>query len=753
MAGSIFLPVEFLGMEGERGERIMWEAIVKAYKNHEKAIGILNYTCFDSDSRYRYQPDILLATDDLGIVVIEVKTFGINKIKAIQANSWMMKNFYAERIEPFRQGENQIRQVLRMCDKERSLRKTISARVIIGLPLITRQEWMNRGFDPNHHTCPPLIFGDELSSRSIRLSIENNSTIINRGDSSKINQDQWVNLNDVLLGHPKSIKRESRLNGNKDEEMPGNKTNKTRLSVLSELSQWMSETDDRQARIALQIPPGPQRIRGIAGSGKTVLLCQKAARMHIQHPEWQIVLIFFTRSLHDLIPKEVSKWLKYFSGQENDFDLQNSNLKVLHAWGSQDRPGFYSILRNRAGRNAVVNTQRFGTPQELLAEAARDLLKNYHPEQIYDAVLIDEGQDISVDESYKYEDKQPIFWLAWQSLRPVSELEPSVRRLIWAYDEAQCLNSLKTPTYEEIFGRELALILSGPTSGPRYKGGAYKSEIMRKCFRTPGPILTAAHGIGMGLLRMQGLISGYSEKQDWENIGYKLVSGDFRRTGRQICLARPQENSPNPMATLWNDSLITFTTFSAREDELNHLVDQIVSNTQNEGLALSRQQLIIVVGQEDSASSADSRANYSVRNLQQNIAIKLQQRNLNFYIPGRSGINKLPTGNREHPDKFWVDNAMTIANIYQAKGHEASFVYILGLESIADNESSIALRNQLFVALTRSTAWVSMSGLKETATEQDYMFYEEVRDVIRSGNQFKFTYRRPPLAEVHSEVT
>ena len=42
---------------------------------------------------------------------------------------------------------------------------------------------------------------------------------------------------------------------------------------------------------------GVQRIRGLAGSGKTVVLALKAAYLHAQHPEWKIAVTFNTRSL------------------------------------------------------------------------------------------------------------------------------------------------------------------------------------------------------------------------------------------------------------------------------------------------------------------------------------------------------------------------------------------------------------------------------------------------------------------------
>ncbi|MBW4422554.1 MAG: ATP-binding domain-containing protein [Myxacorys californica WJT36-NPBG1] len=65
--------------------------------------------------------------------------------------------------------------------------------------------------------------------------------------------------------------------------------------------------------------------------------------------------------------------------------------------------------------------------------------------------------------------------------------------------------------------------------------------------------------------------------------------------------------------------------------------------------------------------------------------------------------------------------------IHRAKGHEAKFVYIDGLERAAEQEDNLLLRNQLFVALTRSQAWVHLSGITDPGTPSDYLFYDEVR--------------------------
>jgi superfamily I DNA and RNA helicase len=117
---------------------------------------------------------------------------------------------------------------------------------------------------------------------------------------------------------------------------------------------------------------------------------------------------------------------------------------------------------------------------------------------LYDAILIDEGQDLIVDNELKFEGKQPFYWMAYQALRPVDPAQPEQRRLIWGYDEAQSLESLNIPNASELFGEELGHLVTG-----QYSGGIRKSEIMHRCYRTPGPILTAGawHRYGFAALR------------------------------------------------------------------------------------------------------------------------------------------------------------------------------------------------------------------------------------------------------------
>ncbi|MFW5795032.1 MAG: hypothetical protein ACOCV1_06070, partial [Bacillota bacterium] len=67
----------------------------------------------------------------------------------------------------------------------------------------------------------------------------------------------------------------------------------------------------------------------------------------------------------------------------------------------------------------------------------------------------------------------------------------------------------------------------------------------------------------------------------------------------------------------------------------------------------------------------------------------------------------------------------------------AYMVYVIGLDRIAEDESNFILRNQLFVALSRTKAWLEVSGVG------NFSFYEEFINVIKSKNTFEFIFQRP----------
>lgn len=709
-----FITTEPLGKTGESAESMVWDAIRNAFRERE-CIAYWRYPIFCKNGENRKEPDIFIVDRNLGLITIEVKGILINQITSINGHQWTIEDLYDYSYNnPYEQAENQLWAIINHCNNEPAIRNKISGRSLVALPLIAEDQWLQKGFD-RLPSCPPIIFKNNLSESSLFNKILETNPVIH---GARLEEEKWELLVSVISGSTVLRKAPRAISAK----------NKTKSSIIASLRDRLYKFDLKQEHIGKSIPPGPQRIRGIAGSGKTVLICQKAAHMHLKHPEWNIAVVFFTQSLYDQIYKQIDAWMRRFTNGQIQFDHNSSNLKVFHAWGGKSRPGFYSSICNMVGERPLTarDLQGMGSPNENLAQACKVLLEKRQIQPVFDAVLIDEGQDLIVKDEYKFEDKQPFYWMAYQALKPVNSAQPEQRRLIWAYDEAQSLYSLKIPQAKELFGNDLSGIVSG-----QYLGGIKKSEIMTRCYRTPASILTASHGIGMGLLRPEGMLQGFTTQKDWNSIGYDVLEGSFNPPGQKIILHRPRENSLNPVEEMWGKSVLSFETYNSRQEELSALSNDIRYNIENEGLNLSRDILVIVLTKSDRDTS-----------LQGYVAKFLRDKGINFYIPGALDINVPKKQGQTTPNIFWKEDAISVSRIHQAKGNEAEMVYVVGLDSIAGDESNINLRNQLFVAMTRSRGWAKVSGIG------DYAMYNEMRNVISSGSTFEFTFKRPPKLDI-----
>ncbi|MGV2829912.1 pentapeptide repeat-containing protein [Myxosarcina sp. GI1(2024)] len=703
---SQFIATELFGERGETGEQLVWESI-KASFGDRRCLAYWRYPIFSNRGKFRKEPDILIADYLLGLIVIEVKAINIENIVAIHGHRWEYQNFYTDYGNPYQQAENQLSALLEYCEREPLLNRQVAARVMVALPLITEAEWQQKSFNklPNN---PPILFKNNLNSPRLSLEVISKTSTIRTGTSLTLTQ--WQLLLAVLGGTSLYIQPYQHRE----------RANHRRSKIIQQARSRLNRLDLQQEKIAKQIPPGMQRIRGIAGSGKTVILCQKAALMHLKYPQWRIALVFFSRSLYEKITEQVDKWIRHFTKGDRGYNWQQSNLKILHAWGSRKQAGFYSTVCKLKGVKPLsVNNTEIQEPNEALAEACVRLLESTTIPQIYDAILIDEAQDLIVNR-WKYQDKQPFYWLAYQALKPVNPLYPEQRRLIWAYDEFQSLDSLNVPNASELFGEELEHLVTG-----KYSNNINKTEILTCCYRTPKPIIVAAHAIATGLLRKSGILTGSIYPEEWQALGYQ-INGKLVN-GAPISLKRHDINSPNLVSELWSGNVIEFNKFLSRQQELSVLSDKIKYNLATDKLQSGREILVIALG-----------TSYDAAELEREVARFLIRQGIDIYLPTNSRINTLHTELDERlPDCFWQPGAVTISTIYRAKGQEANMVYLVGLDNIAKWEDNLALRYQLFVALTRSKGWVNLSGIG------DYDLYRELERIIASGDTIKFTFSSP----------
>ncbi|GHT06346.1 hypothetical protein AGMMS5026_01930 [Endomicrobiia bacterium] len=111
--------------------------------------------------------------------------------------------------------------------------------------------------------------------------------------------------------------------------------------ILKIIEKEIANLDRWQQKAALETPDAPQRIRGLAGSGKTVVLARKAAHLHGQHPDWNIAVTYNTRSLCQQIKELVRRF--YYDQCEDEPNWEK--IKIIPAWGGRSE-GIYSQVAN-----------------------------------------------------------------------------------------------------------------------------------------------------------------------------------------------------------------------------------------------------------------------------------------------------------------------------------------------------------------------------------------------------------------------
>ena len=733
-----FIVTESTGAPGEGGELQVIDGLRSALRRRDSV-------CFwkyplNTRAQHLHEPDVLILDPEWGIVIIEVKSLPLSQLASIQGYSWRLNTPYFGRLEinPYEQARRQAQAVIERIRDHPSL-SSVPVRAMVALPRVTRDEWEREG--PSFLLSDtPILCGDELSPVAFERKVERTPTI-RRGQP--LDDETYKTLLSAFgtggsLPVSPAVVPASLL-------VP---PTLRKIDILAQVALQRREFDLQQETIAKTIPPGAQRIRGIAGSGKTVLLAQKAANMHLRHPDWDIALVFFCRALYEQMQRQVDHWLSVHSNGAVRYADVRHKVRILHAWGGRDQPGFYRTIAEHAGIEPMTvrdvtaaSGNRAQSPTAGVLLSARDLVRQADEQhldlEIFDAVLIDEGQDL-VDEraDLKCDERQAFYWLAYRSLRPVRDQvpllddpalidsgapPPAARRIIWAYDEAQSLDSLTVPRASELFGKELGHLLTG---GTQYRGGIKKNEVMKRCYRTPGPVLVAAHALGMGLLRPGGMVAGLTRKAGWQDIGYE-VEGELL-SGRSVTIRRLPENSPNVVARLYGGPLITFRDHAQRSDELAALAANIHQAVKQDGLSLDRQ-LVICLGRDNGRAT-------------EVIYAALRAAGVDVYVAGNGSGNTPPETDwrRKNPNGFRLPGHVTLTNVVRAKGNEADLVHIVGLDEVGEREGEVSLRNQLFVALSRSRGWVQLSGTRVAPG-----FAAEVRQVLAAGESVTFTMSRP----------
>lgn len=419
-------------------------------------------------------PDVVLVCPVAGIHVVEVKGIALDDIQALDPGGQFVIQYSsgARSRNPFAQVRNALFDVRDAVQRMYANDLTLPFRYWVMLPRITRKQWTAR-WGANSHCPPELLFAEDLPGLVDRFQKLGQRLLSGAAKSCWPGEELtavWRAFGDTSVLNFATDEREHR---------------RTREATLGEMFDEAAETykslSDEQQRLSMQNwEKGPRLIRGVAGSGKTIVLANNLARrLHrsLSQPNSlfdgtpplpRIVVVCFNRSLAPFIRKKIE--LAYHQRTAKappDGVIRVFTINKL----------MYELSRQGLWRYQTFAEQPDGDDQQarVAAEYLKELkqVKADDPELFnrlgFDAIYVDEGQDV-LD-------------IELQLLRELCRSNPSGEPNLYVfYDDAQNLYGRRRPNWQAV--------------GLNITGG--RSHVMRECFRNTREIVESAFNVLYG---------------------------------------------------------------------------------------------------------------------------------------------------------------------------------------------------------------------------------------------------------------
>ena len=607
-------------------------------------------------------PNFLIISPDGGVFIVNCSSeTSIEKIEEIDEETSQIENYLFSR---FVKSNSKL-----LKESKRSL--SFELKSVLFLPLVPVQRVQK--YDLENNVC---------SSNDQLLSLLMQS-------DKKITAEMQKEICAILEGAKVILKPKKRDIDENDVISKG--------AILKQMEEQMAYLDLEQKNAALAQIVGPQRIRGLAGSGKTIILCMKAALIHLREPNKKILYTFTTKSLYDYIETMIVRFYRFFGdGSLPDFD----KIQIKHSWGGGTISGVYYT----ACKNNNITPLTFEQAKQLhfmdpFDAVCSDLLHKTKGKmnKDYDYVLIDEAQDF-----------RPSFY---QLCRAIVKEDC----LVWCYDDLQNIFDVKIQdtiaTFKNDYGAEGIDLEKLNEEFPELNNDV----VLEKTYRNPLEILVLAHAIGFGIYN-DTLIQTLENNQHWHDFGYEVVQGNSR-VGDKMEIIRPKTNSPLIISDKQNpEEIIKINSYNSMIEEIDAVADDIYYSINKEKLHADD---IIVITLDDKNSK---------------IQLKL--------LSDRLRVKEIETFNltdRSYSKGFIEEGCVTLSTVYRAKGNEAAQVYVMGTQVFEQNSNRRSMRNRIFTAFTRAKGWLKISGV----SIKDGKLWKEVEKVFENNFTLKFLQTEP----------
>jgi superfamily I DNA and RNA helicase len=412
----------------------------------------------------------------------------------------------------------------------------------------------------------------------------------------------------------------------KDIGIPIEKPAKNLREAIAINNQKIYTFDETQLEASLSITDACEQIRGLAGTGKTVILAIKAAKIHRYDPNAKIAYVFYTQSLYTQVTRLIQKYYVKLTGVQ-----PSENLKILHAWGGRTTGEglLYNVCRtNGLSPIPYYEVRGYSNP---FGEACKRV-SAYNLRKEYDYVLIDEAQDLP----------EEFFYL-------VAKIVKDPKKIVIAYDQLQTTTDVSMPDFEELFGKD-------KNGEPQVKLLEENDHILKKSYRNYRDVLLIAMAFGFGIYAVDGMVQMIRSVKNWKALGFDFEKinnvGDDISFSSRVIVERTKENSPNEINQLYEKyPIVNFDFYSTINEEYQRVSEKIDELITQEKV---KPEDIMVI---------------DLRKKSKELLQRMQEL---LYKKGHLSI--IP-GIVEDSKNFFQDECVTLTTPRRAKGNEVRLIY------------------------------------------------------------------------------
>lgn len=648
-----------IGWEDARndGHRAVLASLIQAFDDSASAL-----LCEPSLARKTLRPpDIVLIDPEIGVHVVEVKGISLSQIEALVAGGQIQIRYDARvrTANPVIQVRNAMFDIKDATARAFTGEVRLPFKYWVAFPKITRQAWIAR-FGEAAFRPDEFLFAEDLGADHLakRLGATRRRCPGHHVELCPLDHLQcvWRAFGDtsVLYATPEDRQQRRAEEGTLGEQFDDAAES---YKVLSEEQQRLS---------AMNWENGPRLVRGVAGSGKTIVLANNLARrlermlaasqeglFGDRPPAPRLLAVCFNRTLAPFIEKKISIAFQQRTGKSLpdemvevcSFNTLMYRLTTAGLWRYQNVNNASDIVRALQYLDDLVQV-RERDPQRLAKLA-------------YDAIYVDEGQDFQEQE----------FQLLKELCRVGAGQEPN---LYVFYDDAQNLFGRSRPNWHSL--------------GLNVRGA--RSHVMTQCFRNTRPIVEAAFNVLYGT---KATAAGQVPTKDFGDLATLQEKGLIEADAEGYWRVRfaLREGTPPVM------------TVAANQRQETHQLLARLRWLLTEQQVRAQDILVLAFSNQRAAQLAK--------------AISAAQ------LPGVSEIH-LPAERKD--DRLGQKQRLTVSTVASAKGYDA---YCVLLASAQEFDIDITGRANFYVACTRAMEYLEVFACerKGLAAEMEAVFRRE----------------------------